>query len=117
MEKLELKHLAPYLPYGIFVGDGRTPFKLTEHNFGNVFPYITEIYLRPLSEISDFEEIMDEFSIRSWEVFEDHFFDTVLGRSLNCFDNVNYTIVELCFKYNLDIFGLIDKGLAKSYIN
>jgi hypothetical protein len=115
MEKLELKYLAPYLPYGILVGDGRTPFELTEFNFCNVYPYITQIYLRPLSDIKQFEDIMDEFSEYSWDAFENHFFCDLLGRSLNCFDVVNYTIMELCFKHHLDIFGLIDKGLAVSY--
>jgi hypothetical protein len=71
--------------------------------------------LRPLSDIKNFEDIMDEFSIRSFEAFEDHFFDRALGRSLNCYDVVNYTIIELCFKHHLDIFDLIPKGLAISY--
>jgi hypothetical protein len=68
--------------------------------------------LRPLDEIKNFEEIMDEFSVNSLNAFENHFLDNTLGRSLNCFDNVNYTIIELCFKYHLDIFGLIKNGLA-----
>lgn len=50
--KLEIKHYAPYLPYKILVGDGRTPFELTKHNFSNVYQYITEIYLRPLSDLT-----------------------------------------------------------------
>jgi hypothetical protein len=129
MEKLELKHLAPYLPYELkvklnselyqyptIIGMVRDTIYLNYHGKGlsfilnNVKPI-----LRPLSDIKNFEDIMDEFSIRSYEAFENHFFDRVLGRSLNCFDNVNYTIIELCFKHHLDIFDLIPKGLAISY--
>jgi len=50
--KLQIKHLAPYLPYKILVGDGRTPFELTRRNLSNVYQYITEIYLRPLSDLT-----------------------------------------------------------------
>ena len=51
MEQLTIKELAPYLPYKILVGDGRTPFELTEHNFTNVYKYIHKLYLRPLSDL------------------------------------------------------------------
>ena len=58
--KLELKHLAPYLPYKVLVGDGRTPFELTEHNFTNVFKYLTTIYLHPLSDLTKEIEVNGE---------------------------------------------------------
>ena len=126
MEKLELKHLAPYLPYGIdtlyrlsdVIGivnrDEIRHKKLSTDSVSFVLNYCKPI-LRPLSEIKQFEDIMDEFSEYSWDAFENHFFCDLLGRSLNCFDVVNFTIMELCFKHHLDIFGLIDKGLAVSY--
>ena len=133
--KLELKHIAPYLPYGLRfcsimddIDDNMIRFKQWTLNgitflFGDyclntlensdAYPINSvKPILRPLTEIKDIEEIMDEFSEFSWEGFQNHFFDNVLGRSLNCFDVVNYTIVELCFKHNLDIFGLIEKDLA-----
>jgi hypothetical protein len=131
MEKLELKHLAPYLPYGIEIIHGVTRKKITAVSLDSNFIFTTTYLgsrdkqmllisdvkpiLRPLSDIQKFEDIMDEFSVRSFEAFENHFFDRALGRSLNCFDNVNYTIIELCFKHHLDIFDLIPKGLAISY--
>jgi hypothetical protein len=120
MGKLEIKHLAPYLPYGLkSIYNGRiveieavgNEYILTDESFQeNIkFEHIKPI-LYPLSYIKNFEDIMDEFSEYSWEVFENHFF--VLGRTLNCFDSITYTIAELCFKHNLDLFGLIEKGLA-----
>lgn len=120
MEKLELKHLAPYLPYNINVQWLRTEdssFQISEFNFSDACWLYNRAefkpILRPLSEIKNFEDIMDEFSEYSWEMFENAFF--VLGRTLNCFDSITYTIAELCFKHHIDIFGLIDKGLAISY--
>ena len=81
---------------------------------GNIIEPIIEklVPSYKLDTEENFEEIMDEFSKNSLNAFENHFLDNILGRSLNCFDVVNYTIVELCFKYHLDIFGLIKKGLA-----
>lgn len=129
MEKLELKHLAPYLPYDIKIVHGVTRKNLTAVSLDSKFIFTTTYLgsrnkqmllisdikpiLRPLSDLKNFEDIMDEFSEYSWEMFENAFF--VLGRTLNCFDSITYTIAELCFKHHLDIFGLIDKGLAISY--
>ena len=126
METLELKHIAPYLPYSVLVTEsnvyyggfylvGKKHALPHEISIGQMLMKKYSEYkmiLRPLDEIKNFEEIMDEFSVNSLEAFENHFLDNVLGKSLNCFDVVNYTIVELCFKYHLDIFGLIKKGLA-----
>ena len=124
MEKLELKYLAPYLPYGLKSANvyvkqyGLTKPLIEDVVASNIMKYTdgssdAKPILRPLSEIKNFEDIMDEFSEYSWEMFENAFF--VLGRTLNCFDSITYTIAELCFKHHIDIFGLIDKGLAISY--
>lgn len=126
MEKLELKHIAPYLPYGIKIIHNLIRKDLTAVTLDSDFIFTTTYLgsrskqmilisdvkpiLRPLKEIKDIEEIMDEFSEYSWEVFENHFF--VLGRTLNCFDSITYTIAELCFKHHIDLFDLINKGLA-----
>jgi hypothetical protein len=121
MEKLELKHIAPYLPYGLngflieqktdcFIIGASEDYVYTDAFFDEVYYTDIKPILRPLSDIKNFEDIMDEFSEYSWEVFENHFF--VLGRTLNCFDSITYTIAELCFKHHIDLFGLIDKGFA-----
>jgi hypothetical protein len=126
MEQLTLQHLAPYLPYslnGLIKGEDSPQKLLGTYNTDectliichSTFDYECSLdefkpILRPLKEIQDIPEIQEEFSEYHWESFVNSFF--LLGRSLNCFDHVSYTIVELCFKYHLDIFGLIDKGLA-----
>jgi len=106
--KLELKHLAPYLPYNVYVGDGRTPFKLTEHNFTNVFKYLTTIYLHPLSDLTKVIEVNGE-----------KFVPSTLGLNLPL-DNLiseeilklKYTTVQKLLEWHFDIHGLIENGLA-----
>lgn len=121
MEKLELKYLAPYLPYGLtgllnetnddcFIIGASEDYIYTDSSFDELYYTDIKPILRPLSDIKNFEDIMDEFSEYSWEMFENAFF--VLKRALNCFDSITYTIAELCFKHHLDLFGLIEKGLA-----
>jgi len=121
--KLELKHLAPYLPYKVLVGDGRTPFELTEHNFTNVFPYVTKIYLRPLSDLVKEVEhngerfvpidwLNDNKSLKlgicvntqgEWNIFN--------GKTSNI-RFLEYCVIEKLFEWNFDVFNLIEEGLA-----
>lgn len=122
--KLEISHLIKYAPYnlnlldesgvimtlegfdlqhpkGIVAIAERTSWKLS-----NIRPVLI-----PLHKYKDYEDILDEFSEYSEEHFQFSFFSD-LGRSLNCLDQVNCTIAELMYKYHLDLYGLIDAGLA-----
>jgi hypothetical protein len=69
-----------------------------------------KLILRPLSEYNQIEEINERFSKYDKEQFENAFF--IFGGCNNRLDFINYTQAQLMFKYHLDIFGLIDKGLA-----
>lgn len=117
--KLKLKHLTGYLPYDLriarFTYEGefkRVEYSLRGTNINEVLRYNNlKPILLPLQEMYNIPEIMDEFSEHSLEQFEISFF-TDLGRCGNCFDFVNYTLMELFFKHHLDIFGLIPGGLA-----
>lgn len=110
--KLELKHLAPYFPYAVLVGDGRTPFELTETNFSNVYNYITEIYLRPLSDLTKEVFHNEEKIVPLHEILmEDRFF-TKGFLELFGHESCKYSTVKKLLEYHFDIFGLIEKGLA-----
>lgn len=120
-----MKELISYFPYNLNVVINNYNHKIGELvginlvdqtaevlSYGDIKKYyLYEIkpVLIPLSEFRNYEDIMDEFSENDLEVFENTFF--VLTPS-SWTDNVNYTIMNLMFKYHLDIFGLIDKGLA-----
>lgn len=130
--KLEIKHIAPYLPYGLKI---QTQDKngiliktvdgiYEQYKDGSFMLYWQENYgtiqasgnikliLRPLSDLfnGNYESILDEFSISSLGMFETAFLSEI--RSLNAFDFVNYTTVLLLLENHFDIYGLIEKGLA-----
>lgn len=67
--------------------------------------------LRPLKEYKDVEEILDDFSDNEIERFEEIFFGfghTCLSR----FDTISASQLQLMYKHHIDIFQLIDVGLA-----
>lgn len=123
--KLELKHLAPYLPYGLKVlvhGD----FEMTMTYKRYIQPYDTESIsiegvledgyirpiLRPISDLfnSKYEYILDEFSEVSLEAFKVAFLSEL--RPFNAFDKINYTIATKLFENHFDVFGLIEQNLT-----
>jgi len=130
--KLELKHLAPYLPYELKYAilsddDNDTYYIDPKHNTigvgGNqsnvtnicLVEYSKPIYkilLRPLSDLfnGDYEDILDEFSEVSLEAFKLAFLSKL--RPLNTLDKINYTIANKLFEHHFDLFGLIEEGLA-----
>jgi hypothetical protein len=138
MNKLELKHLAPYLPYGLkYCRVLKSPVTLNEeikimgevstkgniHNINNniLGDYTNMKYLpilRPLHEIEDyFKELWDK---KDEEVRE--FLDSDFLHSFDYLEieyihrtNVNYLPVglyNLLLKHHFDVFALIEKGLA-----
>lgn len=120
--KLELKHLLPYGDTLNFMWDGIKVNvegydfyreKIILERVGIDLSEVNPI-LRPLSEYKNIPEIVEQFS----ELDEEHFilsFLSDLGRPTNCFDHINYTQAQLMFKHHLDLFGLIEKGLAENY--
>ena len=105
--KLELKHLAPYLPYGLrlqinvfdqaLVDGIMVGVNSKEIEFSEIRKTITDSFvydlcipiLLPLSDINDGEE------------------NTVESISKCCYSYVQYLISN-----HFDVFGLIEKGLA-----
>jgi hypothetical protein len=123
MSKIELKYLTPYMPYGVMVGDGRTPFDLTEHNFSNVYQYITTIYLRPMSELESYFKILWDKKDQETREFLDsdllHSFDYLEVEYIHR-TNVNYLPVglyNLLLKHQFDVFNLFEKGFADKISN
>lgn len=141
--KLELKHLAPYLPYGLKAVKGVTRVEITAVSIELPHVYHTsylgsrlrvvskieeiKLILRPLSDLTkEIEHNGEKFvpidfincefacnvpnkiewnqSVRNKNL---HF---VLSEWISPKDL--YGLFELLFKWNFDIFGLIEKGLA-----
>lgn len=123
--KLELKHLAPYLPYGLKTNQGIiTSIMDFDFDDSDVEVKITDNMLTRvsvlLSEIKPF--------LYPLYYFEDS--DSELFRSLKCSDvsielnlvdfankrisinSLYYATYEFCLSRHIDVFGLIDQGLA-----
>ena len=115
--KLELKHLAPYLPYGLnyqYTGNGITKI-MGSHNIDIVNGEVFKPILRPLSDLTKEIEIDGEIFIPyDWikENIDRH------GCYIDYSDmfieptEYAYNVVSKLFEWHFDVFGLIEKGLA-----
>lgn len=125
--KLELKYVLPYLEYKLKALDTVTKeirevtieHQTYDTKTVGLFLLIKseplmrfhKPILRPLKEIYQVQEIMDEFSEYHLELFETSFFILGIGCT-NRFDHVNVTQYNSMLKNHFDVFGLIEKGLA-----
>lgn len=138
MEKIELKHLACYLPYGLkimakiesqienhpfehcdivnvnllsksltirhMVGIDKDVEYITYKNFEDIKPI-----LRPLSDYKDVNE--DAMVNLNIDISD----QLIIADCANGYFNpqdLMYRVAEICFENHIDVFGLIDKGLA-----
>jgi len=124
MEKLELKHLAPYLPYGLKMGYGGYDLVLNVDNHPNnccdleysIKKQIKPI-LKPLSDLTDKEKY--ELDNIITEGYIDDFINLVVETSSSCEGGYNsydiwdsYLLIQKLLEWHFDVFGLIPKGLA-----
>lgn len=117
--ELKLKHLVPYLPYGLKLKGNTNGNIIPEMNtlfiekgvlhlrkrFGSVEKHQWKPILRPLSDLNT----KPYFDIQA-EIWNRTDYD----KETNTIDisNINYGIMLKLFEYHFDVFGLIEKGLA-----
>lgn len=122
--KLELKHLAPYLPYGLkgiekeykvvqeLIGLDAYGFTLEDGEYDGLERF--KPILRPLSDLEKdeykliYEYETDFESIYSW---------TLLDAETRLCEKMSFELWQDLFAHHFDIFGLIDKDLAIPYEN
>lgn len=105
--KLELKHLAPYLPYGVNMyyeseaGDWIESWELNIDKVRYALEFNNKPILRPLSDLSkgEFCSIIPQ-SIKL-EIIK-----------LNTCHWVSYHNIKYLLEHHFDVFGLIPQGLA-----
>ena len=117
--ELEVKHLAPYLPYKI-KGRSRntgTIFTITGFNDRNSITTYgdlgmsdfegTELLLHSFSDLKkqEFKNLVDELDRISFGTFSELFLEKNALK-------MPYILVEILFENHFDLFGLIEKGLA-----
>ena len=115
--KLELKDLAPYLPYGLdcyFTRNVKeenriqkliSVLNIKENPCANLIHPLHQVkpILRPLSDYEKINEILDEMSDYQIQMIDEN--PDLLKR-------LSYDVMEKMFKNHIDVFGLIEKGLA-----
>lgn len=134
--KLELKHITPYLPYGLkaemidykrdYVGKQYDKIIgihewsknedwccLTDGGSKPSLNYIKPI-LRPLSDLTNDIEVNGEKFVPSEELaihlFDYDFLAVVLdGKNTN---GIPFWVIQKLFEWRFDVFGLIENGLA-----
>jgi hypothetical protein len=115
MKKLELKHLASYLPYGLKFKDSYaddvsiytlSSNQLSHWESGHIKPFLP--ILRPLSQLTQEIEHNGERFVPMDLLAEDScfYFDNkfVLAQP--------YWVIEKLLEWHFDIYGLIDNNLA-----
>lgn len=130
--KLQLKHLAPYLPYGIqceLKNEGIQTlmgieylFPLEEHK-GDFYGYFNEMgsyepakfkpLLRPLSELTK-EIVHNEQTFSPVKLYVGlPQLETIGNSGYIMMNTLKYDTHRFLIEHHFDVFGLIEKGLAK----
>jgi len=115
MEELELKHLAPYLPYGLkffwkdeIISD--TPKVMAARSI-EYWETIKPI-LRPLADISERIEFNGDEIIPLMYLDKDEKGGHQFYSEFKNLPRMEYDVVETLFQLHFDVFGLIPQGLA-----
>ena len=137
--KLELKHLASYLPYGLNIKDIKhgsvfeaLHFITTPHQDfslfrGNFDQLINDKYLKPvlfpLSSLTKEINFNGETFVPIYKIYEFEQWDTdelyeiinngTIEGIYNDLNLIPYSHAEKLFEWKIDVFGLIDAGLAE----
>lgn len=128
--ELELKHLAPYLPYDLMFyyealdGTPALPWKLTSNTIEGAVFYQNKPILRPLSDLTKEIEVNGKkfiplevvLSISANEERALEIYGTIPDY-WNHFTAIeprywDYWIVQKFLEWHFDVFGLIPQGLA-----
>jgi hypothetical protein len=135
MNKLTIEHLAPYLPYGVYVyhedQESKTDLVIGVYNntidfetWSPVRPYLDEykLVLRPLSDLTreiehDGEkfvpiEYLKEHAVCDAERDYLDYAEKNITRNPEKTKFGPYRVIQKFFEWHFDVFGLIDKGLA-----
>jgi hypothetical protein len=121
MKDLQLKQLAPYLPYGVEIlqpdAEGRNTLTLDVEGLRIMevqgFEYFKPL-LHPLSRLTEEMEHNGERFVPKDKL--PMYFDNSLHFLIEQIENnyVEYCVIEKLFEWHFDVFGLINKGLAEA---
>lgn len=128
--KLELKHIAPYLPYGLkcmygCIMDANNDHVeiLNENNIQQVLnghgTFVIQPILRPLSDLTKEIEVNGTKYESVEHYFEEIYYTQTLHKQVKSIiqderwiNHCEYILVEFLFAHHFDVFGLIEQGLV-----
>jgi len=125
--KLELKHLAPYLPYGLkFTGDSgiETELCMIDFNKNQVKAIIqgsdaesislesNKPILHPLSDLAKEIKYNGEKLVPCNKIIFNPYYDNTDVRETILKGYESYKNITQLLKWHFDVFGLIQEGLA-----
>jgi len=127
--KLELKHLTPYLPYGLkavstqdIQGVLYKEINLTERFFSMPTAILTnfKIILRPFSDltkeitVNNEDFVPYEHSTFVEAIIANEYLKYLCEAKADLSEDrwIPYSVVQLLFEWHFDVFGLIDQDLA-----
>ena len=123
--KLELKHLAPYLPYGLKVFLGNTERDLTAVSIDSKFIFVTQWAGSREKQMTDIENVKPILkSLSECTDINSPFLNSInadlpiqmqicdLANKRIGYWNCSYQAINTMCEHHIDIFGLIDAGLA-----
>ena len=118
---LELKHIAPYLPYELqMIGKYGQTETLNLSNTKHALQYWKPI-LRPLSDFTEFEiefdnitTTIEDYITGNWDLGSENWIlaEVAKGKQIERLFDLPYSIFPILFEHHFDIFGLIEEGLA-----
>ena len=123
MEKLELKHIVGYLPYGLkMINEFEDIWNINMSAFSaNLDKVITSSkpILRPLSDLTKEIEVNGEkfvpeeyFNNNCNKYYLPEYWNAVLFIQAENIFSVNYAIIQKLYEWHFDIHDLIGKDLA-----
>jgi hypothetical protein len=122
MNKLELKHLAPYLPYNL--KGNVSDHEYNEHWLNErietvcfadqviTFSDATDVYLAEPNE-TEFKPLLKPLSkLKNWNSVDSKTIQIQLLELSGDVSLLSYQLFEVLLENHFDVFGLIEKGLA-----
>ena len=121
--KLELKHLAPYLPYSLEVihSEVNKAMPVTPLVLQGILDHQDKPLLRPLSDLTNYVEELEQFCPHTDDERYNDDGEDGFEINLQSFANLDtrlrlnwfcYEFYQKLFELHFDVFGLIEAGLA-----
>jgi len=121
--KLELKHLAQYLPYELRYANTKNDkiytmksvsngINMVDFGWGDAMEFeLVKPILRPLSDLTERIDKDEDVTFLDW-IISEYEIDVIAFIEVNGIERLPYEIMEYLFEWHFDISNLIENNLA-----